>query len=78
MVNRSKLKGKYYYLERIGFKDAAFINEGMSPGYKYLHYLCRGLLRDRQIHYWFFNNQLKVKLEERGDMNIIEHINNFV
>ena len=25
----------------------------------------------------FFNNQLKVKLEERGDMNIIKHTDNF-
>ena len=79
MVNRSKLKGKNDHLQRIGFKEAVFINESMSPGYKYLHYLCRRLLRDRQIHsYWFFNNQLKIKLEERGDANIIEHIDNFV
>ena len=79
MVNRSKLKDKNDHLERTGFKDAVFINESMSPGYKYLHYLCRRLLRDRQIHsYWFFNNQLKIKLEERGDVNIIKHIDNFV
>ena len=25
----------------------------------------------------FFNNQLKVKLEEQGDMNIIKHTDNF-
>ena len=80
MVNRSKLKGKNDHLKRIGFKDAVFINKSMSPGYKYLHYLCRRLLRDRQIHsYWFFNYQLKIKLEERCDVNIIEqHIDNFV
>ena len=57
MVNRSKLKGKNDHLERIGFKDIVFINESMNPGYKFLHYLCRRLLRDRQIHsYWFFND----------------------
>ena len=79
MVNRSKLKGKNDHIERIGFKDAAFINESMSPGYIYLHYLCRRLLRGSQIHsYWFFNNQLKVRLAERGEVNIIEHIDNFV
>ena len=79
IVNRSEQKDKNGYLERIGFKDTIFINESMSPGYKYLHYLCRRLLRDRQVHsYWFFNNQLKIKLEERGDVNIIEHIDNFV
>ena len=59
--------------------DVVSINESMIPGYKYLHYLCCSFLRDRQIHsYWFFNNQLKIKLEERGDVNIIEHIDNFV
>ena len=79
MVNRSKLKGKNYYLKRIGFKDAVFINESMSPDYKCLQYLCRRLLRDRQIYsYWFFHNQLKIKLEGRGDVNIIKHIDNFV
>ena len=79
MVNRSKLKGKNDHLEIIGFKDALFINESMSPGYKYLHYLCCRLSRDRKIYsYWFFNNQLKLKLEERGDLNIIKHIDNFV
>ena len=79
MVNRSKLKCKNDHIERIGFKDVVFINESMNPGYKFLHYLCRRLLRDRQIHsYWFFNDQLKVKLEERGDVNIIEHIDSFV
>ena len=78
-VNRSKLKGKNDHLKRIGIKDAVFINESMSPGYKYLHYLYRRLLRDRQVHsYWFFNNQLRTKLEERVDLNIIEHIDNFV
>ena len=51
----------------------------MSPGYKYLPYLCRRLLRDRQVHYyWFFNSQLKVKLEKRDDVNFIEHMDNFV
>ena len=40
------------HCKRIGFKDAVFINESMSPGYKYLPYLCRRLLRDRQIHYY--------------------------
>ena len=50
----------------------------MSPGYKYQHYFCRRLLRDRQVHsYWLFNNQLKIKLEERGDVDFIEHIDNF-
>ena len=79
MVNRSKLEAKNNHLERIGFKDAVFINESRSPCYKYLHYLCHRLLRDRQVHsYWFFNNQLKIKLEERGDVNIIKHIDNFV
>ena len=79
MVSISKLKGKNDHLERIGLEDAVFINESMNPGYRYLHYICRRLLRDRQIHsYWFFNNQLKVKLEERGDVNIIEHTDNFV
>ena len=79
MVNRSKLKGKSDRLERIGFKDALFINESTSPGYKYLHSLCCSLLRDKKIHsYWFFNNQLKLKLEERGDVNIIKHIDKFV
>ena len=29
MVNRSKLKGKNDHLERIGFKEAVFINESM-------------------------------------------------
>ena len=78
-VNRSKLKDKNDHLKIIGFKDAVFINESISPGHKYLHYLCCRLLRDRQVHsYWFFNNQLKIKLEERGDVNIIEHIGNFV
>ena len=56
-----------------------FSNESISPGYKYLHYLWPRLLRDREIHsYWFFNNQLKVNLEERGNVSIIEHIDNFV
>ena len=79
MVNSSKLKGKNDHLERISFKDWVFINESMSPGYKYLHYLYCRLLTDRHIHYyWLFNNQFKVKLEERGDINIIQHIDNFV
>ena len=79
MFNRSKLKGKNDLLEKIGFKEAVFVNESMSPGYKYLHYLCCRLVRDRQIHFCrFFNNQLKIKLEERGDVNIIEHMDNFV
>ena len=79
MVNRSKLKGKNDHLKIIGFKDTVFINESMSPGYKYLHYLCCRLLREREIHsYSFFNNQLKVELEERGDINIIKHTDNFV
>ena len=79
MVNRSKLNGKNDHLERVGFRDTVFINESMSPGYRYLQYLCLRLLRDRQIHsYWFFNNQLKIKLEERGDKNVIEHTDNFV
>ena len=78
MVNTSKPKGKNDHLERIGFKDAVFINESMSPGYKYQRFLCRRLLRDRQVHsYWLFNNQLKIKLEERGDVDFIEHIDNF-
>ena len=78
MVNKSKLKGKPQ-LERIGFKDTVFSNESMGPGYKHLHYFCCKLLKDRQIHsYWFFNNQLKVKLEERCDVNIIKHTDNFV
>ena len=51
----------------------------MTPDCKYLSYLCRGLLRDRQIlSYWFFINQLEVKFEERGGVNIIEKIDNFV
>ena len=51
----------------------------MILGYKYLHYLCSRLLRVGQIHsYWFFNNQLKIKLEERSDVNIIKYIDNFV
>ena len=79
IVNRSEQKDKNGYLERIGFKDTIFINENMSPDYKYLHYLCRRLLRDRQVHsYWIFNNQLKIKLKERGDVNIINHIDNLV
>ena len=32
MVNISKQKGKNDHLKRIGFKDAVFINESMSPG----------------------------------------------
>ena len=53
------------------------MKESINPGYKYLHYLRS--LRDRQIHsYWFFNSQLKVKLEERGDANIIKYIDKFV
>ena len=79
MVNRSKLKGKNDHHERIGFKDPVFSNESISPGYKYLHYLWPRLLRGREIHsYWFFNNQLKVNLDERGNVSIIEHIDNFV
>ena len=79
MVNSSKLKGKNDHLERISFKDWVFINESMSPGYKYLHYLYCRLLTDRHIHYYqLFNNQFKVKLEERGNVNIIQHIDNFV
>ena len=49
MVNRSKLKDKNDHLERTGFKDAVFINESMSPGYKYLHDLCHRLLRARSL-----------------------------
>ena len=79
MANRSKLQSKNDHLKRIGFKDAVFINESMSPGYKYLCYLCCIFLSNRQIHsYWFFNNQLKVNVEERGDLNIIENIDNLV
>ena len=79
MANRSKLQSKNDHLKRIGFKDAVFINESMSPGYKYLRYFCCRFLSNRQIHsYWFFNNQLKVNLEERGDLNIIENIDNLV
>ena len=75
----TKLKDKNDNLERIRFKDAVFINESISTGYKYLHYLCRRLLWDRQVHSnWFFKNQLKIKLEERSDVNIIKYIDNFV
>ena len=49
MVNRSKLKGKNNHLKRNSFKDAVFINESMSPGYKYLHDLCHRLLRARSL-----------------------------
>ena len=50
MVNRSSLNNKKEHLERIGFTDTKFINKSMEPGYKYLHYLCSRLLKDRKIH----------------------------
>ena len=79
MVNRFKLKWKNDHLERISFKDVVFINKSMTPGYKYLYYVCCKLLRDRQVHYfWFLNNQMKIRLKERCDVNIIDHIDTFV
>ena len=78
-VHRSNPKGKNDHLKTLGFKNAVIIIESMCPGYKYLHYLGRKLLRNRQIHsYWFSNNQLNINWEERGDINIIEQIDNFV
>ena len=77
MINRTKLKDKHEHLGRIGFTDTVFINESMSPGYKYLHYLCRKLLKVRRIHsHSLFHNLLKTELEARGDINVIEHVNN--
>ena len=45
MIFRTKLKSKKDHFELIHFKDAIFIKESKDPGYKYLHYLCRRLVK---------------------------------
>ena len=76
LVLKNKSLLKTFKPTDIGLPDGiVYVNESLCRYYKYLWSKCKQLWRSREIHsFWCTNGTLKLKIEERGRIQSILHL----
>ena len=75
LINRKNLRNKSDVLTQLNFSGRLFVLDSMCQENHQLSYKCRQLKNAGKIHStWFWNNSVKVKLNERSQPTKIHHV----